>query len=103
MTINKAGEIIPFTYDRIEGDDFNPDQIIEELDAVLDDQLENNEIRAYVVGYEVQVEINEEGDISNALVLDLIHEEDNLVPFYFFPYEFKEGKFVFGESFGIEK
>ena len=103
ITINEKGEIIPFTYDRTEEDDFDSEQIIEELDAVLDAQLENKEIRAYGVGYEVTIEINEKGDTSKALVLDLIHEEDERVPFYFFPYSLENDTVEFGESFGIEK
>ncbi len=103
ITINKEGEIIPFTYVKEKGIEFDVDQIIDELDAVLDKQIGDKEIKAYGIGYDAQVEINEEGDLSNALVLDLIHEEDGAVPFYFFPYELKNGKAEFGESFGIEK
>ncbi len=103
LTINEEGAIIPFLYERKPGDEIEIEGLVEELDAVLAEQLENKEIVAYVVGYDVQVEVSEDGELSNALLLDMTHAEDKLVPYYFFPYSIEEVQVVFGESFGYEK
>ncbi len=103
LTINAAGEVIPFTYEVEKGTEIDVQQVIDELDAVLDQQLGNKEIRAYGIGYDVEIEINEAGDMSSALIIDIIHDDDNQVPYYFFPYELVNGKAEFKEGFGVEK
>ncbi len=103
LTINEKDEVIPFTYEADEEAQIDVQQVIDELDAVLDKQLENKEIKAYAIGYDIQIEISQDGDLSSALLVDIVHDDDNQVPFYFFPYEMVDGKAEFKEGFGIEK
>lgn len=78
--------------------------VIEVVHQYCEEQLEQSLIKAYALIYEVAVEINEGMDASDAFAVDIIHEEDDDIPIYYFPFKFVgDVKLEFGESFAVKR
>jgi len=102
--IDNNGELIPVGYKDNETDMPESQKVINELTSHFKDDLKNNKIRAYGVTYDVRVQINDSGDKSDAILIDIIHRESSEIPQYYFTYSWTEkGELIFGESFGMTR
>ncbi|WP_396188508.1 hypothetical protein [Flavobacterium sp.] len=102
--IDNNGELIPVGYKDNETDMPESQKVISELTAHFEDDLRNNKIKAYGVTYDVRVQINDSGDKSDAILIDIVHRDSSEIPQYYFTYSWTEkGELIFGESFGMKR
>jgi hypothetical protein len=103
-SISSDGELIPFGFKDDESDMPKSENVIEQLAEYFTKQLDNNEIRAYGIAYDVLVQPDESSQKTNAILVEIFHQDDKDIPEYYFPYSFAEnGELIFGESFAMEK
>ncbi|MFK7756869.1 MAG: hypothetical protein AB8B53_08050 [Flavobacteriales bacterium] len=102
-TISPTGELTPVGYNDEETDNPQSQKVIDQLRSTFDDQLKSGEIRAYAITFDVKVSINEDGDKSDAILIDITHRNDDQIPQYYFPYNWIDNELKFGKSFGMKK
>jgi hypothetical protein len=115
--LNDSGEFYPFAaridingeltgvgYEDNETDFPKSNKVIKKLTKILGSQLNNKEIKAYVLAYDVKVQTENSIDKSDAILIDIYHQEPNEIPKYYFTYFWNDNKeLTFGESFGVNK
>ena len=95
------GELVPVGIADEESDFPNSMKLIEKMNKVFKLQYEKEEIRAYSIVFDVYVQIDDQGDKSDAICIDIIHKEGD-VPLYYFPYSINEqNEILMGQSFGM--
>lgn len=102
VNISNSGEVIPIGYNSDRADNHESQKIILELQESFNSKLLKNEIRAYVVVYDVRIDIDDKGGKSDAVIVVASHESDKSLPKFCFPYTLKKYEVIFGESFVIE-
>mgnify|MGYP003631076348 CR=1 FL=1 len=104
VSVNSNGEIVPIGYRDNETDMPKSQKVIDELTNHFQDDLKNNKIRAYGITYDVRVQVNGSGEISDAILIDIVHRDSMDLPKYYFSYSWSEkDKLVFGNSFGMKR
>jgi hypothetical protein len=102
--IDNSGELIPVGYKDNETDMPESQRVINELNAHFEDDLKNNKIKAYGVTYDVRVQINDSGDRSDAILIDIVHRDSSEIRQYYFTYSWNEkGELTFGKSFSMKR
>lgn len=101
--INLNGELTPIGFEDPSTDNPESQPIINELRTVFQGELKAEKIRCYGITYDVRVMINDLGDKSDAICIEIIHLNDDKIPNYYFPYHWKDNKLCFGKSFGMKK
>ncbi len=101
--INMQGDLASIGYEDEESDIPNSEEVISELSKALKDQLDVENIRAYGITSHVIIAINQEGDKSDAIMVDIQHKDD-AIPLYCFPYHWTANRdLIFGESFVMNR
>ena len=98
--IDLNGETKPIMY--FDGNE-NPfrGNLIAKYHEILDAKIENSEIRAYAIAYDVSVTRNNESEKTDAIAMKIKHIETEEVIIYFYPYILtSEKKLVMDESWG---
>ena len=104
VAINNEGKLIYCAYEDPETDMPKSQKVIDELIKTHQKELNNNEIRAYGLTYDTRVSVNDEGDKSDAILIDIFHRDSMEIPKYYFTYSFSENdELIFGESFGMSR
>jgi hypothetical protein len=104
MAINNDGEATCFGYKDEETVMPQSQKVIDELTKIYQKKLNNNDIRAYGLAYDTRVIVNDEGDKSDAILIDILHRDSRDIPKYCFTYSWSEkDELIFGESFGIKR
>jgi hypothetical protein len=102
--IDKKGELIPVGFKDQESDMPKSQKVIDELAKRFQEDLKNDKIRAYGITYDVRVQVNDLGEKSDAILIDIIHKDSLDLPLYYFTYSWTEnGELTFGESFAIKR
>lgn len=102
--IDNNGELIAVGYKDNETDCPESQKVIDELTAGFEQELNNGQIRAYGLTYDVRVQTNSLKDKTDAILIDIYHRNSNEIPKYYFTYFWNDkNKLVFGESFGMKK
>ena len=98
--IDLNGETKPIMY--FDGNE-NPlsEDLIAKYHEILDTKIDNSEIRAYAIAYEVRVTRNSESEKTNAIAMKIKHIETEEIIIYFYPYTLTpERKLAMGDSWG---
>jgi len=102
--IDNNGELIAVGYKDNETDFPESQKVINELTAEFERELNNGQIRAYGLTYDVRVQTDSLKDKTDAILIDIYHRNSNEIPKYYFTYSWNEkNELVFGESFGMKK
>lgn len=102
--INLKGELITFGFEDYETNKPKSQDVINELTKECNNYLNKQKIRAYGIACDVRVSINDIGDKSDAILIDILHKEGLHIPKYFFTYSWTENnKLMFNESFGMKR
>ena len=102
--IDNNGELIAVGYKDNETDFPESQKVIDELIAEFEQELNNGQIRAYGLTYDVRVQTKSLKDKTDAILIDIYHRNSNEIPKYYFTYSWNEkNELVFGESFGMKK
>lgn len=102
--IDNNGELIPVGYKDNDTDMPESQKMIDELTTHFSNDLNENKIKAYGVTYDVRVQINDSGDKSDAILIDIVHRDFSDIPQYYFTYSWTgNDELIFGESFGIKR
>ena len=83
--------------------DENPlsEDLIAKYHEILETKIENSEIRAYAIAYDVRVTRNIESEKTDAIAMKIKHIETEEVIIYFYPYTLtQERKLTMGDSWG---
>jgi hypothetical protein len=101
--IENSGELFAVAH-HSETDFPNSHEVINELKTEFEEQFTNGKIKAYGITYDVRVQINDFGDKSDAICIDITHRDSVEIPRYYFTYVWDENdELTFGQSFGIRK
>ena len=98
--IDLNGDTKPIMY--FGGND-NPlcEDVITEYLGIFEREIENSEIRAYAIAYDVRVSRNSESEKTDAIAIKIKHIETEEVIIYYYPYTFtQQRKLAIGESWG---
>ena len=98
--IDLNGETKPIMY--FDGNE-NPlsEDLIAKYHEILETKIENSEIRAYAIAYDVSVTRNSESEKTDAIAIKIKHIETEEVIIYFYPYTLtQERKLAMGDSWG---
>ena len=102
--IDNNGELIAVGYKDNESDFPESQKVINKLTADFEQELNNGQIRAYGLTYDVRVQTDSLKDKTDAILIDICHRNSNEIPKYYFTYSWNEkNELVFGESFGMKK
>lgn len=102
--VNKKGELIPIGYKDLETDMPKSQKVIDELTNHFREDFKNGKIRAYAITYDVRVQVNELGEKSDAILIDIVHKDSLDLPLYYFTYSWADNdELIFGESFGLKR
>ena len=97
-SIDLNGETKPIMY--FDGDE-NPlsEDLIAKYSEILETKIENSEIRAYSIAFDVRVTGNGDGEILDAIAIKIKHIEADEVTVYFYPYTLtQDRKLTLGDS-----
>lgn len=87
-----------------ESDRLSHKNVVETLTYHFDIRLKEKEIISYGITYYAKAQINDEGDQSDAFVIDIIHEDSGDLPLYIFPYSWSEQReLIFGKYYRMKK
>ena len=98
--IDLNGDTKPIMY--FGGND-NPlcEDVITEYLGIFEREIENSEIRAYAIAYDVRVSRNSESEKTDAIAIKIKHIETEEVIIYYYPYTYtQQRKLAIGESWG---
>ena len=98
--IDLNGETKPIMY--FDGDE-NPlsEDLIAKYHEILETKIENSEIRAYAIAYDVSVTRNSKSEKTDAIAIKIKHIETEEVVIYFYPYTLtQERKLTMGDNWG---
>lgn len=102
--IDNNGKLIAVGYKDNETDFPKSQKVIDQLTAEFERELNNGEIKAYGLTYDVRVETDKFKNKSNAILIDIYHRNSNEIPKYYFTFFWNENdELTFGESFGMKK
>ena len=102
--IDNNGELIAIGYKDNETDYPESQKVIDQLIAEFERELNNGQIRAYGLTYDVRVQKDNLKEKTDAILIDIYHRDSNEIPKYYFTYSWnKNDELVFGESFGMKK
>ncbi len=102
--IDNHGELIPVAFKDSETEFPESQNSIDQMRAKFGKELNNGEIRAYGLTYDVRVQTNGSKIKSNAILIDIYHRNTDEIPTYYFTYSWNENEvLIFGKSFGIKK
>ncbi|RKD86405.1 hypothetical protein [Mangrovibacterium diazotrophicum] len=102
--IGNDGKLVAVGYNNTETDFPESQTVIEALKEEFEKDFVNGKLRAYGLTYDVRVQIDEQGDKSDSICIDITHQESNDIPRYYFTYSWNDNDdLIFGESFGIKK
>src|SRR5690349_21566060 len=104
FVIGKDGSIQPAVYQReiMKTQDSKSPTI--DFKNTLNGQLKSGKARSYGIVYNMQVEVDERGAKSDAIVIEIFHQDDTDIPIYYFPYKLgAKGKITYSESFAIHR
>jgi hypothetical protein len=103
-SIDQKGELQPIGFGDEENTQPDSNTVINALQTYFEKEFSEGQIRAYGICYDVCIQINEQGEKSDAVAVDIVHQEGESVPIYYFPYQIKEeNEIAFGKSFGIKR
>jgi hypothetical protein len=102
--IGIEGHVHPLEYDYDKKNMPTNEQVIEALTKYCKEEMENGGILAYGLTYEASVQLEEEGDFIETFVIDIVTNEKEQPPVYYYPYTIKDNKeVVFGEPFAVKR
>lgn len=102
--VNAAGEVKHIGFQGDEEHTPKAGDVIEVIHQYCEEQLNAGFIKAYALTYEVEVELNDGVDVSDAFAVDIVHKDDAELPIYYFPFKFiGDVKLEFGESFAVKR
>ena len=102
--IENNGELVAVAQEDNETDFPDSLKVIKALESEFEKRFFNRQIKAYALTYDVKVQINDLGEKSDAICIDITHKNSNDIPRYFFTYSWNENEeLIFGQSFGMEK
>jgi len=102
--IENSGELVAVGHKDNETDFPESQKVIDELKSEFEKQFADGKIKAYGLTYDVRVQINDLGDKSDAICVDITHRKSNDIPRYYFTYSWNENdELTFGQSFGMKK
>ncbi len=98
--VNDEGNLMPYGYKDDETDMPDSTKVIDILSKSFQFELNNNKIRAYGITFDVRVPIDDKGNKSDAIAIDITHRDEVYLPIYYFTYSWNEqNELVFRESF----
>jgi len=98
------GELVPVGFKDGDSDFPESQKLIDGLKSGFEKPFADGQIKAYGLTYDVRVTINDSGDKSDAICIDITHRNSNEIPRYYFAYSWNENdELVFGRSFGMKK
>jgi len=104
VAIDSKDNLIPIVYKDSETDMPESQKLIDELFKLGLSELENHNIRAFGITYDVRVKNDNLENKSDAIIIDIIHFENKNLPRYYFTYSWtKENELVFGQSYGMDR
>jgi hypothetical protein len=102
--IENNGELVAVAHKDSETDFPKSQKVIENLKSDFEKQFADGKIKAFGLTYDVRVQVNELGDKSDAICIDITHRNSDEIPRYYFTYSWNENdELIFGQSFGIKK
>ena len=102
--IKNDGELQGVGFESEETEFPDSQKLIEGMNVEFEKLSANGEIKAYGIAYDVRVPINDSGDKSDAICMDITHIESDELPRYYFTYSWNENdELIFGESFGMNR
>tara|TARA_R110002096_G_scaffold392263_1_gene587207 strand:- start:56 stop:466 length:411 start_codon:yes stop_codon:yes gene_type:complete len=102
--IDNNGELIAVGYKDNETEFPESQKVIDELTAEFERELNNGQIKAYGLTYDVRIQTDSLKEKTDAILIDIYHRNSNEIPKYYFTYSWNEkNELVFGESFGMKK
>ena len=102
--IKNNGELVAIGQECDETDFPDSMKVINELKSRFEKQFLEGKIIAYGLTYDVKVQLNDLGEKSDAICIDITHRNSDDIPRYYFTYSWSENnELTFGESFGIKR
>ena len=102
--INNSNELVPVAADSEYEEHPESQFLIDNLIEFSNEELKSNKIKAFAIAYDVRVTDDENGEKSDALLIDITHKEENNIPVYYFQYSWNsDNKLEFGKSYGIKR
>lgn len=102
--IQNNGELVAVGFKDGESDFPESQNLIGGLKSGFEKLFVDGQIKAYGLTYDVRVAINDSGDKSDAICIDITHRNSIEIPRYYFTYSWNENdELDFGRSFGMEK
>ncbi len=102
--IKKDGELVAIAFDDEETEFPESQKLINGMTTEFEKLFANGQIKAYGLAYDVRVPINDSGEKSDAICIDITHKDSNKIPRYYFTYCWNTNEeLIFGESFGMKK
>ena len=104
VTIDNDGNFRPVGYQGDEDITQKSGEVLEVIHQYCEEQLVEGTIRAYGLTYEASIQLEEGGEETDAVIIDIVHSEFDSIPLYCFPYKvLGKGIVQFGESFAIRR
>ena len=100
--VDRKGQVHPLEFD-LEGAKSTPDNetVRTSLKKYCLEEFELGRIIAWGLTYEASVQLKEEEDAIETIAIEIYSIENDNLPIYYYPYEFKEETVVFGDPFAV--
>ena len=102
--INNLNELVPVGVDSGYEEFPKSKDVIDNLREFSNKELKSNKIKAFAIAYDVRVTDDENGQKSDALLIDITHKDKNNIPVYYYHYSWNsENKLEFEKGYGIKR
>ncbi|QCX38048.1 hypothetical protein FF125_06250 [Aureibaculum algae] len=102
--IKNDGELVGVGIENEETDFPESQKLIDGMTMEFEKLFAEGQIKAYVITYDVRIPINDLGEKSDAICMDITHAESDEKPRYYFTYSWnKNEELIFGQSFGMNR
>ncbi len=102
--IKNDGELVAVGFKDEETEFPESQKLIDGMTTEFEKLFADGQIKAYGITYDVRIPINDSGEKSDAICMDIIHKESDEIPRYYFTYSWnKNDELIFGQSFAVNK
>ncbi len=100
---DNSGQVHPLEFDVDKKNIPQNGKVINSLQRYCEGELEEGNILAYGLTYEVQLQIEENQPPIDAIAVDIVNTSEEDIPVFYFPFKVSEDKVEYDQGFAVKR